>query len=130
MFANCRHPRVSPARRLVVVVRQIVLDGGGEDPEHLCVDVPLLEVEDAVVGLDDVGEVGEVGADDHDVVPDLPVVVVALDRLLQHLPRARLLAHLDVRVRQVVPHLEVLKRGRALEITFSHSMVGNRNLNL
>ena len=40
----------------------------------------------------------------------LPVVVVALDRLLQHLPGARLLPHLDVRVGEVVPHLEVLKR--------------------
>jgi hypothetical protein len=50
-----------------------------------------------------------ISADDHQVVPDLPVVVVTLDGLLKDLPGPSLLTELDVRVGKVVPSLKVLQ---------------------
>ena len=49
-----------------------------------------------------------IGANDHDVVPDLPVVVVAFDGLLKNFPGSSFLSQFDVRVRQIVPRFEVL----------------------
>jgi hypothetical protein len=51
-----------------------------------------------------------IGTDNHDVVPDLPVVVVALDSLLKNFPGSGLLTQLDVRVGQIVPGFKILKK--------------------
>jgi hypothetical protein len=43
-------------------------------------------------------EFGTIGADDHQVIPDFPVVVIALDGLLKNLPGPGFLSKLDVRI--------------------------------
>jgi hypothetical protein len=69
----------------------------------------MFEVKDSVVGLNDVLKVSAVRADQHDVVPDLPVVVVTLDGLLQDFPGSGLLALIDIGIGQVIPCFKVLK---------------------
>ena len=59
-----------------------------------------------------------IGADDHDVVPYLPVVVVTFHGFLEHFPGSGFLPQLDVRVGQVVPRFEVLlKNGDTMTST-------------
>lgn len=57
-----------------------------------------------------------VNADDHNVVPNLPVLVIAFGRLLECFPSPRFLSQLDICLRQVVPSFKILKNSITIKI--------------
>ena len=61
-----------------------------------------------MIGSNDFFKVSTIRTDDKNVIPNFPVVIIALDGFLEYLPSPRFLPLLNVSVGQIVPSFEIL----------------------
>ena len=63
-------------------------------------------------------KVGAVGANNHNVVPNFPIVIVTFDSFLQYFPSTGFLTLFNIRIGQIVPCFKILKNHNMYQMNY------------